>query len=345
MTAHHPRGPSRLPALARCVWNEGKPPGAEAERGTRIHEIIAGALTGGAITLHPGEDDERQAAERALEVAGRELAVVEAVEQLLELRDGDGRVLTFGTVDAYGRDASGALAVLDWKTGSVRDHREQGACYALMAMDATGEQAARVVFAYIDQGSTRAEPFTRAQAEAIVLPILERAEAKAEDPAINPFCSWCARRASCPAWVSPAMTAVAAVDADLAALFAGGLESIKGDPERAGKFLTAWRAAAAVVEDSGIGEAVRSTLGAGGFVPGWKLQQRAGKSSIEAADFLRLLPDLGDEAARFVRVDAGGLLKWWSKTRKASPLPVKVTTAPATTALVAITPGAPGSEE
>lgn len=344
-TPHHPRGPSRLPALARCVWNESKPAGPAAERGTRIHARIAEALSAGMVCLRADESDIAPLVETALGAARRELAVIEGTEELLELRDTDGHVLTFGTMDAFGRNAAGELTVLDWKTGAERDHREQAAAYALLAMDAAGENEANAVFCYLDQGTTKAERFTRTQAEKIVMPILERAETKAEPPAINPYCGWCARRPSCPAWTTPALSAVGAIDPELAALFAGGLDKIATDPERAGKFLSAWRAAEAVVEDSGIAAAVKSTLTAGEFVPGWKLQARKGRQSIEAGEYLRILPKLGDAAAKFIKVEAGPFLKWWRSQHKDAPPPLNISTAEGTTALVPITPGAPGSEE
>ena len=334
-TAHHPNGPSWMNAGASCIWYRSSPSGPAAERGTRIHEAIARALRDGAAWTPAGNPADDEAIEFALATAREYLRHVDGIERTLELREGT-QVLTFGTIDAYGRSHTGDLTILDWKTGSRRDHRPQAAAYALLAMDECGENEAEVVFVYLDERVPVVHHFTRGQAEGIVLRILDRVRDGNEPPTINPWCGFCADRHKCPAWKVPGATALAVVDEDLAELFAGGLQKIADDPEAAGKWWSRWKMVERLVEDADFPVAIRKHLEGGERVPGFKLQNRKGRSSIDAGAWLeRIAPLAGPEAAGMISVSVPAVAKWWSKLRKGEPMPVEVIEAPSTPSVVA----------
>ncbi len=337
---HHPHGPSWMNAGSACIWYRSKPGGPATERGTRIHETIAKVLRdGGAWTTQTGNPDDDAAIDFALATAKEYLRHIDGVERLLELREGD-RTLTFGTLDAYGRSHTGDLTILDWKTGARRDHRPQAAAYALLAMDAAGENEAEVVFVYLDERVPVVHHFTRTQAEGAVLRILDRVRDGNEPPTINQWCGFCADRHKCPAWRVPGASALAVVDEDLSELFVGGLERIKKDPEAAGKWWSRWKMVERLVEDADFPTAIREHLEDGKPVPGFKLQQRKGRSSIDPAEWLtKIAPLAGAEAAAMISVSAASVAKWWQRVRNDEPMPVQVIEAPATTCVVANTGG------
>ena len=70
--AHHPFGPSRWPALVECGHYEGRPGGADAARGTALHELFAKAALGAAGEESAADTFERHAVLLGLHV--RELA-------------------------------------------------------------------------------------------------------------------------------------------------------------------------------------------------------------------------------------------------------------------------------
>lgn len=335
---HHPHGPSWMNAGAACIWYRSSPSGPAAERGTRIHESIAKVLKEDGAWVPSGTPEDDEAIGFALATAKEYLRHIDGIERTLELREGD-RVLTFGTLDCYGRSHTGDLTILDWKTGARRDHRPQAAAYALLCMDEAGENEAEVVFVYLDEKVPVVHHFTRGQAEGIVLRILDRVREESEGPTINQWCGFCASRPTCPAWRVPGATALAVVDEDLAELFAGGLQKIAADPEAAGKWWSRWKMVERLVEDADFPGAIRKHLEAGNVVPGFKMQKRRGRSSIDAGAWLeRIAPLAGPEAAAMISVSVPAVSKWWAKVRKGEPMPVEVIEAPATTSVVAATP-------
>jgi hypothetical protein len=337
--AHHPNGPSWMNAGASCIWYRSGPSGPAAERGTRIHEAIAKVLRDGSAWITAGDAEDNEAIEFALATAKEYLRHVDGIERRLELREGH-RTLTFGTIDAYGRSHTGDLTILDWKTGARRDHRPQAAAYALLAMDECGENEAEVVFVYLDEKVPVVHHFTRGQAEGIVLRILDRVRDGKDLPTINQWCGFCADRHKCPAWKVPGATALAVVDEDLAELFAGGLQKIAADPEAAGKWWSRWKMVERLVDDADFPGAIRKHLESGERVPGFKLQNRKGRSTIDSGAWLeRIAPVAGAEAAAMITVSVPAVSKWWTKASQGKPMPVAVIEAPATTSVVAANGG------
>ena len=200
MPDHHPTfAPSSLPALAQCAQFRSGPAGEAAERGTMQHEYLAQILTS------PQRD-------KALGLTGDETANVEwaaeyiqanktkelSVEKAVVLLDDDFQEVTFGRLDAWS-----APDLFDYKSGDVRNYREQMAAYAWASMDLAGIEEVRVHELYGRSRTVNVYRFTRDEARALVLGVRDRV-AKNEAPTPCDYCGWCARAATCPALVERA---------------------------------------------------------------------------------------------------------------------------------------------
>ena len=194
--------PSALPKLAACRCFEGKPGTSEAaERGTRIDKAIRimWARTQGADWAMKEELPELKADEKD--------AVIWSIEQLdeltscgelaLETQEEKLRALSVvpgvkdGTMD--GLSVAGAFLV-DFKSGQVRNYREQMAAYALSCMDEFFADVWVTYLLFVDQRQVVMHRFTAQEARAIVQAVLERPKV----PEHCEYCTWCAKFATCP---------------------------------------------------------------------------------------------------------------------------------------------------
>lgn len=204
--------PSALPKLAACRCFEGAPGMSEAaERGTRIDKAIRVMWARMA-----GEEWAKDEELPELPSVDEKDAVVWAVDQLDELsHDGDMHLETCeaklravskvdgvkdGTMD--GLCVEGAFLV-DFKSGQVRNYKEQMAAYALSCMDEyfADEWTAHLLF--VDQRQRVTLRFTADEAKRIVQDVLERPC----EPEHCEYCTWCAKFATCPV-VTGAVAAV-----------------------------------------------------------------------------------------------------------------------------------------
>lgn len=182
--------PSSLPKLAVCRCFVGKPGTSEAaERGTRIDAAIRAAVAAGTF-VDPGalaDDEELEAANWAVDKL-KELRAVGTWETREEFLGAPVPVpgVKTGTMDAL-NEAGCQLA--DFKTGQIRGYREQMAAYALACMDQFFEDRWTAHLLFVDAREVVTHVFTREEAEAIVLGVLnaERKEYPCE------YCGWCAR--------------------------------------------------------------------------------------------------------------------------------------------------------
>lgn len=213
--------PSALPKLAACRCYESKPGSSEAaERGTRIDRAIRvmwARMAGDAWAKDEELPD--------LPSVDEKDAVVWAMDQLDELSH-DGAMhletqeeklkalskidtlkngahlvkLKDGTMD--GLCVEGAFLV-DFKSGQVRNYKEQMAAYALSCMDEyfADEWTAHLLF--VDQRQRVSLRFTAEEARAIVQAVLERPC----EPEHCEYCTWCAKFTTCPV-VTGAVAAV-----------------------------------------------------------------------------------------------------------------------------------------
>lgn len=183
--------PSSLPKLAVCRCFVGKDGTSDAaERGTRLDAAIRKAVAAG-TSVDPADvdcvDEDIDACNwaidelKTLQLSGKwetresELQAVVPVEGVKP-----------GTMDALNvEDAT----LADFKTGQVRNYREQMAAYALACMDAYFEDRWTCFLLFIDAKEVVTHIFTREEAEAIVIDVLmaKRKENPCE------YCGWCAR--------------------------------------------------------------------------------------------------------------------------------------------------------
>lgn len=242
--------PSSLPKLAACRCYESRPGTSEAaERGTRIDKAIRvmwARMAGEAWA----KDEELP----ELPNIDEKDAVVWAVDQLDELsHDGEMHLETCeeklravskvagvkdGTMD--GLCVEGAFLV-DFKSGQVRNYREQMAAYALSCMDEYFADEWTAYLLFVDQRAIVAHSFTAEEARRLVEGVVERPKV----PEHCEYCTWCAKFATCPV-VTGAVATVqegAALPACTAAAKSKGelpdvMTAMLGDHAKAHEFLS-----------------------------------------------------------------------------------------------------------
>ena len=195
--------PSALPKLAACRCFEGAPGTSEAaERGTRIDKAIR-VMWARMVCTEYGEEELPE-----LKDTEEKDAVMWAIEQLESVsHDGDLFIETDeaklravsqvhgvkdGTMDAL--CVEGAFLV-DFKSGQVRNYKEQMAAYALSCMEEYFADSWTAYLLFVDQRSIVGHSFTADEARRIV----EEVVAKPKVPTNCDYCKWCAKFATCPA--------------------------------------------------------------------------------------------------------------------------------------------------
>ncbi len=320
--------PSSLPKLAECRAYEGKPgTSPAAERGTRLDRIIRDiwSRAGKASELLaglPAEDAdaidwalntmEHLAEGATIETREAELAAACPVEGIRP-----------GTMDALCVERS---FLVDFKTGQIRNYREQMAAYALACMDAYFADSWTAHLLFVDQQVVITHDFTEAEARAIVEQV--RDMPVAETPC--EYCKWCARFGTCPKLraglaevVELGTTAPKMTPHDKAGkILPPNLLDIANDDARAHAFLAAF----AVAEDyvdivRGI---VRERVKAqGGKNDYFTLTQRRGKRSFPARGFDHVIGETGNMAVLQIlgpaKVEDARAL--WKKRVRSIPFP------------------------
>jgi hypothetical protein len=328
MSRHHPTlSPSSLDKKNECIKHVGKPAGAAAKRGSeKVHEPLADAFLRREKPTDP-------LLARAWDRAKKHIARVDGVETELQLLDDELNQVTFGTCDLWGRAEDGSLLLIDWKSGvqPASSYFYQMAAYALMLMDAEGEDSCRSIIIPVDNDEDEAFilDFTRESAGEAIWPLIERIKANTEGPKESQFCNWCAKRKECPVWTLPAAEAITPVREKLLFTESDALER----PEA---YMDAFKKLEGIFDSWGIKEALKAKLEAGIEVPGWKLQTRKGAASVSSVEevLMNVLPAIGfAKGADFLKVDAAKMQKAWASF-SSNPLPVEIITGEGTTALV-----------
>ena len=323
---HHPNlSPSRFPAFDKCIHYEPILLDSESrKRGTKIHEYAAKFLREQAIGSVPMEEVEFAGkGEWIANEVRRTLSEIKGVEyrvNIMDYMEVPPERITFGTCDAWGYDAM-TLTLIDAKSGKERDYKEQMAVYALGLMDEQRTEICKCIVLYCDIPAREVYSFTIREAEQIVFGIIARVNAGVEEPQENYYCSFCAKKPTCPVWTVPAEQALAIV-ADKTF----DLEGLKADPVRLGEFWDKWTKAKALVEDAKLRECAITLLNADkDSVPGWKVSTVNGRLSYdeeEIEEIIDLIPELGIERARtFIKVDPKSFDAAWSSYSK-NPIPV-----------------------
>lgn len=327
-TAHHPSGPSNFPMWAECIDYE--PPAEDPEdldaageedtdmsakaRGTAKHHSLAMVLSGDSETKQRAfeglTDRER---EEVQFVAGRWLDVVQEhgyspedvrVEQRVTLVGSNFEVIYFGTCDGE----AGPLD-LEAKFGEVRNYFPQLAGYALPKMEGRGESKR---IAYVIYGRARRHErhvITKETAQTVVYGLLARRASTHRKATPCQYCGWCAKSATCSAFVSEPVGLVARRE-DWSLKLPTPHPSQLNDPAWIGaaryvwkRFLEPWGAAV---------EFQSSMMAAGGLnVLGFRRQPWPGGKTISNARkaFEVFKADIGEEAAWEALGSFGGAVK------------------------------------
>ena len=282
--------PSSLPKLAECALFTGAPgASAAAERGTLLDKALRELLVDDSTTYDSLEAEDKKAVEWGVE----ELRVlsggyhVETREEHLGMEVPG--LSKPGTADAV---CVRAKWVADIKTGQVRNYRQQLAAYALACMQEHFANSWTAHVIYIDQRLRRTYDFCREQAEATVSNLIAEASSRLAEPTPNEYCGWCANFNSCKALVRQSSEALALVN--------GGrtLDEIRAeiaaDPLALSVFATNWKAAEKHIADPLI-ELLKSRLGEGEEIPGWKVTTSAGRQFVEAEAIAKAAANVSKE--------------------------------------------------
>lgn len=195
---HHEDGPSSWPKWKECpsFKGDGKA-GKAAQRGTRIHEaaemLLAGKSTTSVVDL---SQDELEAAEWGVE------RTHEIVGDLFEseIRVAANIETEFGVHDYFGwLDVLGGSHLIDYKSGSIRNYREQFVGYALPIMRERFLDEITFHIIYVDQREIVEQTYTIDEVEEIARECFTIRKDPNRKPTACNYCSWCAHAATCPA--------------------------------------------------------------------------------------------------------------------------------------------------
>lgn len=272
---------SALPKLAQCACYESNPvAGPAAERGTRLDAAFRALLMAQPVAVQLSTQELESVAWAVAKV--RELAdgaPIEADEAKL-------KVVTPGMTHVGTEDARAAVRLksFDLKSGSLRSYLEQAAAYSLGNMDRDFAQEWTTYMVFCDQREVVEYHFTDERAEEIVNGVLAAVNDPAKVPTPCDYCSWCRKADTCVARTAPVADTLAVVESPAVSLEAMKAELV-ANPERLGKFLQA----AAMFEDfvDEVKTAAKEQMATGIVVPGWKLQEEAGREHFDRIAIVR----------------------------------------------------------
>ena len=273
---------SALPKLAQCACYESNPvAGPAAERGLRLDAAFRAMLMAQPVAVELSSDELESVAWAVAKV--RELAdgaPIEADEAKL-------KVVTPG-MDHIGTEDARAAVLLksfDLKSGNLRSYREQACAYSLGNMERDFAQEWTTYMVFCDQREVVEYHFSYEQAEEIVNGVLAAVNDPNAQPTPCEYCNWCKKADTCRARTTPVVETLAVVEsqptgASLEALKAGLL----ADPERLGAFLTTNAIFEEFVDDL---KTKAKVLMKDTVVPGWKLQEEAGREHFDRIAIVR----------------------------------------------------------
>jgi hypothetical protein len=270
---------SALDKLDLCPCFESNPiSGPAAERGTRMDLAFRGLLMGDRQAFLALTADEQDSVMWAVQMA-KELAEgheIIADEALLKVTTP--HLSHEGTEDSRVNAKSMSM---DLKSGQLRSYHKQQAAYALGNMDRTFAKEWECVLLFCDQREVVHYRYTYEEADAWVKGIVQSATDPNRKPCANEYCSWCVKKDTCPARTGPIVETLAVVESQPTGV---SLEALKAgllaDPERLGAFLTTNAIFEDFVDDLKI-KAKALMLHAHTVVPGWKLQEEAGREHFD----------------------------------------------------------------
>jgi hypothetical protein len=279
-------------------------------------------LAGGTVAGQYSGDVERAArwcVEKSLALANG--LPLESREEALKC-DTEEPFLTIGTADLLCPEG---LWSADFKTGQIRNYREQQAAYALAFMLSHWVEEWTVYLLYPDQEEVVTLRYTLDGARKMVRDIIAKVHDPESLPAPNDYCGWCAKRWTCTAR-REALGWLPVEDGGMD-LGAASLEQLRD--------FAIWADTVSEFRDRAA-ELLKERVQAGGECPGVTLIKRSGAETVPANVVELHLRELGttDVLKAYGSLAANKLREIWAKKCPGKPFPdEKVQAKPGTVAL------------
>jgi len=270
---------SALDKLDLCPCFESNPvSGPAAERGTRMDLAFRGLLMGERQPFLALSDLEQDSVMWAVQTAKDVACYHEIISDEARLKVVTPHLSHVGTEDAR---VEALCLSMDLKSGQLRSYHKQQAAYALGNMARTFTDKWECVLLFCDQQEVVHYRYTYDEAEQWVKGIVDSANDPNKQPCANEYCSWCIKKDTCVSRTAPVVETLAVVESQPSGV---SLEALKvgllADPERLGTFLTTNAIFEDFVDDLKI-KAKALMLHAHVVVPGWKLQEEAGREHFD----------------------------------------------------------------
>lgn len=268
---------SLLPKLAACPCFESKPgeAGPPAQRGSMLDPRFREALATGELDDSNLDKDAIKAVKWAIKqvkkIAGDNSIISD--EALLKVQTPG--IEHIGTEDVRIPDIQRSV---DLKTGSMRSYYEQMAAYAYGNMESHFCEEWTCYLVFCDQKEVVEHQFTLDQAKAVVEGVIAAYNDPQKKPTSCAYCSWCARKDSCPAVVQPVQEVRSIMEADqnLEVL----RQEIAADPARLGRFLQLNKVFESELVKP-LKDAAKEQVESGQELPGWKLSTVKGSEYFD----------------------------------------------------------------
>lgn len=273
---------SLLPKLAECPCYESKQgeAGPAAQRGTKLDGRFREALATGELNEVDLPKDDIKALKWALKqvrkIAGNNPIISD--EALLKVQTPG--IEHEGTEDVRIPDIQTSL---DLKTGIQRSYYAQMAAYAYGNMEAHFCEEWTCYLVFCDQKEIVEHKFTLHQAKNVVNGILDAYHDPERLPQPCQYCSWCAKKDSCPMVVQPVQEAHAIMEsANLAVL----RDEIANDPARHARFLEINKVFESELVKP-LKDLAKKKLESGDYLPGFKLSSVKGSEYFDRVSIVR----------------------------------------------------------
>lgn len=263
---------SLLPKLAECACYESKQgeAGPAAQRGTKLDARFREALQTGKLNDNDLAKDDIKAVKWAIKqvkaIAGDNPIISD--EALLKVQTPG--IDHIGTEDVRIPDIQRSV---DLKTGSIRSYYQQMAAYAYGNMESHFCESWTCYLVFCDQKEVVEHHFTLEQAKGIVESVIAAYNDPNKKPSQCAYCSWCAKKDTCPAVVQPVqeVRSIMEKDQNLAVL----RQEIVDDPERLARFLQLNKVFESELVRP-LKDAAKDQLEQGQELQGWKLSDVKG---------------------------------------------------------------------
>jgi hypothetical protein len=322
--------PHLFPKLELCIKFEDKPgdSGEAANRGIDLHELLAAVLAG-ERTIESIEDREsRECVAWAIAEIDARGITVHYVEYEVEITDADGNKVTGGTCDAWGVTVK-ELWVIDAKSGDQYDYSAQFAGYAKSILEEQKRDRCVFLVLYFDlRKAVEYDVEYSDAADRVHQLIVRYRHREEEEPQVNDYCGWCAKRGTCKVWLDSSSKALTVAGAEPDLVYR--IEQIKKDPQRLAEFYIAYKRLSDLFKKEWhISEALLEHLKNGAKPEGVIMSHRKGNDYVDVEQALiECYHELGSmRFAQAISVNPTKLKEIWEGFTK-EPFPLEIETGP-----------------